>query len=156
MKQEEYLAAIKKQQSLIRKLFANRKRRSEVIDELTKQRYEHLRGKFFKTPKDDDRFKAVDGGTTLYICGIYAESSYINDDLVNVCIMCRHIGKTFRGFNSKDLVAVGIGFYDQSFRFTPEDNIDEILAPLYITQNQAIDELNALYDEWIKNFLKKG
>ena len=37
MKQEEYLAAIKKQQSLIRKLFANRKRRSEVIDEITSE-----------------------------------------------------------------------------------------------------------------------
>ena len=33
MKQEEYLAAIKKQQSLIRKLFANRKRKLELIKE---------------------------------------------------------------------------------------------------------------------------
>ena len=156
MKQEEYLAAIKKQQSLIRKLFANRKRRSEVIDELTKQRYDHLRGKFFKTPKDDDRFKAADGGTTLYICDIYAESNYITSEQVNVNIVCRYIDKTFRGFNIKDRVSIGFNFYDQSFRFTPEDDIDEILAPLYITKNQAIDELNAIYDEFVKNYLKKG
>ena len=155
MKQEEYLAAIKKQQSLIRKLFANRKRRSEVIDELTKQRYDHLRGKFFKTPKDDDRFKAVDGGTTLYICDIYAESNYINSEQVNVNIECRCIVKLYKGYG-KDQILDEITFYNKSFRFALEDDIDEILAPLYITKNQAIDELNAIYDEFVKNYLKKG
>ena len=155
MKQDEYLAAIKKQQSLIRKLFANRKRRSEVIDELTKQRYDHLRGKFFKTPKDDDRFKAVDGGTTLYICDIYAESNYITSEQVNVNIVCRCVVESYKGYG-KDQMLDGITFYNMSFRFSPEDDIDEILAPLYITKNQAIDELNAIYDEFVKNYLKKG
>ena len=155
MKQEEYLAAIKKQQSLIRKLFANRKRRSEVIDELTKQRYDHLRGKFFKTPKDDDRFKAVDGGTTLYICDICAESNYISSEQVNVNIECRCIVKLYKGYG-KDQILNEITFYNKSFRFAPEDDIDEILAPLYITKNQAIDELNAIYDEFVKIYLKKG
>lgn len=155
MKQEEYLAAIKKQQSLIRKLFANRKRRSEVIDELTRERYGHLRGKFFKVPKGDDRFRAVDDGETLYICGVYAESNFVMSDEAYICIVCRYISQNYQLDGDKKIVR-GLETYTQSFRFTPADNLDDILAPLYITQEKAAEEVSAMYDEFIKNFLKKG
>lgn len=48
MKQEDYIAAIERQQSLIRKLFSSRERRSEVIQEVTEERYRHLIGQFFR------------------------------------------------------------------------------------------------------------
>lgn len=155
MKQEEYLAGIKKQQSLIRKLFASRKRRSECIDELTKERYDHLRGKFFKVSKGDDRFRAVDDGETLYICGVYAESNFVSSEQVYVSIVCRYIGKSYQLDGDKKIVR-GLETYTQSFRFNPDDNLDEILAPLYISQEKAAEEVNAMYNEFIKNFLKKG
>lgn len=155
MKQEEYLAGIKKQQSLIRKLFANRKRRSEVIDELTRERYDHLRGKFFKAPKGDDRFMAVDDGETLYICDVYAESNFVMSDEAYVRIVCRYISQNYQLDGDKKIVR-GLETYTQSFRFKPEDNLDDILAPLYITQEKAAEEVNAMYDEFIRNFLKKG
>lgn len=155
MKQEEYLAAVKKQQSLIRKLFANRKRRSECIDELTRERYGHLVGKFFKVPKGDSRFRAVGEYTTLYICGVYAESNFVMSDEAYVCIACRYISQNYQLDGDKKIVR-GFETYSQSFRFNPEDNLDEILAPLYITQEKAAEEVNAMYNEFIKNFLKKG
>ena len=155
MKQEEYLAAIKKQQSLIRKLFANRKRRSECIDELTRERYGHLRGKFFKAPKGDSRFRSVDEDTTLYICGVYAESNFVMSDEAYVCIACRYISQNYQLDGDKKIVR-GLETYAHSFRFNPADNIDEILAPLYISEEKAAKEVSAMYDEFIKNFLKKG
>ena len=155
MKQEEYLAAIKKQQSLIRKLFANRKRRSECIDEITRERYGHLRGKFFKAPKGDSRFRSVDEDTTLYICGVYAESNFVMSDEAYVCIACRYISQNYQLDGDKKIVR-GFETHYQSFRFTPADNLDDILAPLYITEEKAAKEVSAMYDEFIKNFLKKG
>jgi len=155
MKQEEYLAAIKKQQSLIRKFFANRKRRSEVIDELTRERYGHLRGKFFKVPKGDSRFRSVYEDTTLCICGVYAESNFFMSDEAYVCIVCRYISQSYQLDGDKKIVC-GLETYTQSFRFTPADNLDEILAPLYITEESAAKKVSAMYDEFIKNFLKKG
>lgn len=155
MKQEEYLTGIKKQQSLIRKLFTNRKRRSEVIDELTRQRYGHLIGKFFKTPKGDKRFGGVDDDTTLYIYDVCAKSNYIGSDEVNIDIICRHISKSYNIDSNKRFVC-GFEYYTTGFRFAPEDNLDEILAPLFIAQEKAGEEINQMYAEFVKNFLKKG
>ena len=155
MKQEEYLAAIKKQQSLIRKLFANRKRRSEVIDELTRERYAHLRGKFFKTPKGDSRFCSVDEDTTLYICGVYAESNFLMSDKAYVCIVCRYISQSYQLDGDKKIVR-GFETYSQAFRFGIADNLDDILAPLYVTKEKAAEEVKAIYNEFINSFLKKG
>lgn len=150
MKQEEYLAAVKKQQSLIRKLFANRKRRSEVIDELTKERYDHLRGKFFKVPKDDHHFTGAFEGTTFFIYGIEGSDSH-DGSTVGVMLLCRRI---FCMYENNQVTNIGI--HHQSFHYLHTDNLDDILAPLYITQEKAAEEVNKLYDEFIRNFLKKG
>ena len=136
-------------------MFANRKRRSECIDEITRERYGHLRGKFFKAPKGDSRFRSVDEDTTLYICGVYAESDFVMSDEAYVCIACRYISQNYQLDGDKKIVR-GFETHSQSFRFTPADNLDDILAPLYITEEKAAREVSAMYDEFIKNFLKKG
>lgn len=156
MKQEEYLAAIKKQQSLIRKLFANRKRRLEVINELTKERYGHIVGKFFKA--DGENFKHYKG-VTCVIAAVHGDTKADDSDAVVVSLECRYIkrsavypGITINIEESHDNIA----FFTEIFRFSLDDNLDEILAPLYITQEKAAEEVNSLYDEFIRNFLKKG
>lgn len=156
MKQEEYLAAIKKQQSLIRKLFANRKRRSECIDEITRERYGHLRGKFFKA--DGERFKRYKG-VTYYIAAVHGGSKDTVTDEVVISLECRYVmlSALYPGVIMNDVKEHdNIAFFTESFRFTPADNLDEILAPLYITEESAAKEVSAMYDEFIKNFLKKG
>lgn len=156
MKQEEYLAAIKKQQSLIRKIFANRKRRSEVINELTKERYDHLCGKFFKA--DGEHFKRYQG-VTFYIATVYGDTKESDSDAVVVSLDCRYVmqsavypGISFKGDSINDNIA----FFTETFQFTLEDNLDDILAPLFISRDKAAEEMNAIYSEFIKNFLKKG
>lgn len=156
MKQEEYLAAVKKQQSLIRKIFANRKRRSEVINELTKERYDHLCGKFFKA--DGEHFKRYQG-VTFYIATIYGDTKESESDAVVVSLECRYVkqsviypGITIDGIEGHDNIA----FFTETLRFTLDDNLDDILAPLFISRDKAAEEMNAIYSEFIKNFLKKG
>ena len=156
MRQEEYLAAIKKQQSLIRKLFANRKRRSEVIDEITSERYDHLRGKFFKA--DGERFKRYKG-KTYYIAAVHGETCADDSDKVQTCLECRYVMRSalYPGVIMNDIKEHdNIAFFTKTFRFDIADNLDEILAPLYISEEKAAKEVSAMYDEFIKNFLKKG
>ena len=156
MKQEEYLAAIKKQQSLIRKLFANRKRRSEVIDEITRERYGHLRGKFFKA--DFEHFK-LRNGVTYYIAAVHGETSADDSDKVQTCLECRYVMRSalYPGVIMNDSQEYdNIAFFTDTFRFDIADNLDDILAPLYITEESAAKDVSAMYDEFIKNFLKKG
>ena len=156
MKQEEYLAAIKKQQSLIRKLFANRKRRSECIDEITRERYGHLRGKFFKA--DGEHFKRYKG-VTYYIAAVHGDNKDTVTDDVVVSLECRYVMRSapYPGVIMNDIKEHdNIAFFTETFRFDIADNLDDILAPLYITEENAAKEVSAMYDEFIKNFLKKG
>ena len=158
MKQEEYLAAIKKQQSLIRKLFANHKRRSEVIDELTSERYGHIVGKFFKA--DGEHFKAYKG-VTYFIAAVHGDTKANDTEAVVVSLECRYIMRSavYPGFHlDKEGIEDhdNIAFFTEIFRFALEDNLDDILASLYVTHEKAAEETSAMYNEFIKNFLKKG
>jgi hypothetical protein len=156
MKQEEYLAAIKKQQSLIRKLFASRKRRSECIDEITNDRYGHLVGKFFKA--DGEYFKQYKG-VTFYIAKVHGNIKDAATDEVVVCLECRFIMQSavLPGLHIEcDSTNDNIGFYTEMFRFGMADNLDEILAPLYIPEEKAAKEVSEIYNAFIDKFLKKG
>ena len=155
MKQEEYLAAIKKQQSLIRKLFASQKRRSQIINELTKEHYGHLVGKFFKA--DGERFKRYKG-VTFYIAVVHGGTKAGDSDAVVISLECRYLmrsaiypGITFKGGSDHDNIA----FFTQIFNFTLDDDMEGILAPLYISQERFIEDFNAMNEAFIKTFLKK-
>ena len=154
MNQQNYLAAIQKQQSLIRKLFTNRKRRSEVIDELTKERYDHLRGKFFN-PDDHEAFSSAFRENIFYICGVSAESNYINSDRVAVVVHCRYVWQQWTGTNGESRTNA-LGYGEQSFLFKAEDNLDEIFAPLFVQKEKAVEKINGIYKDVMTNYLKKG
>ena len=157
MRQEEYLAAIKKQQSLIRKLFANRRRRSEVIDELTRERYYHLCGKFFKADQEPFyRFK----GITFFIAAVHGETKADHSDEVVINMECRYMKQSavyiYPGIVVENIEGHdNIAFFTETFSFTLEDNLDEILAPLYIQKERAVEDMNAMYDAFMKNFLRE-
>lgn len=155
MKQEEFLASIKKQQSLIRKLFASRKRRSECIDEITNDRYGHLVGKFFKA--DGERFKRYDG-VTFFIAAVNGDTSESGTDEVVVSLECRYVMRSavYPGVYPKIEGHDNIAFFTEKFLFTMDDNLDEILAPLYIPEEKAAKEVSEIYNAFIDKFLKKG
>ena len=154
--QDDFLQGVKKQQALVRKLFASHKRRNECIDELTKQRYGHLVGKFFKA--DGERFKHYKG-VTYYIAAVHGNNKDSATDEVVISLECRFImsSAVHPGFRIEcDETHDNIGFYTEMFRFGLTDNLDEILAPLYIAEEKAAKEVSAVYDKFIDKFLKKG
>lgn len=150
MKQEEYIAAIRKQQGLIRRLLSNRKRRSEVIEEVTEERYKHLQGRFFR-PKGE-QFRGVHDDVDYYIADITTESNYVMSDEVHLCLDCRYVGRACRG---TDMSVVGIEIGHQSFRFEPHDNLDEILADKWVPTEKAVSTIDEYYRQMMNNLLKK-
>ena len=156
MNQGEYLAAIKKQQSLIRKLFASKKRRQECVNEITRERYGHLIGKFFKA--DGERFKHYKG-VTYFIANVHGNTKDDVTDAVIISLECRFImsSDVHPGFHIEcDDTHDNIGFYTEIFRFGIDDNLDNILAPLYIADKKAAKEVSEIYNGFIDKFLKKG
>jgi len=154
--QDDFLQGVKKQQSLVRKLFASHKRRNECIDELTKQRYGHLVGKFFKA--DGERFMYYNG-VTYYIAAVHGNNKDAATDEVVISLECRFImsSAAHPGFHIEcDETHDNIGFYTETFRFDMTDNLDEILAPLYIAEEKAAKEVSEMYNKWVNKFLKVG
>ena len=156
MKQDEYLDAIKKQQSLIRRLFASRKRLPECINETNQERHGHLVGECCKT--GGERFKDYKG-VTYYIAKVHGNTKCDADDEVVISLECRFIMQSavHPGFHIEcDSTHDNIGFYTEMFRFGMADNLDEILAPLYIPEEKAAKEVSEIYNAFIDKFLKKG
>lgn len=58
--QEEFLKGVQKQRSLIRKLLAGERRRTEVLTELARQRYGWMIGKFFNAGSGYERSDETD------------------------------------------------------------------------------------------------
>jgi hypothetical protein len=152
MEQENYIAAIKKQQSLIRRLFSSRNRRSEVIQQLTEERYRHLIGRFFRP--QGERFKNIDCDIDYYICGIATESNYVMSDEVHLILECRFIGHDYCGIPCDYRTLRGICICNRSFRFEPDEDIDAILAPMWVDKVKAIKEIDNAYGVILKNLLK--
>ena len=82
MTQEEYIQAIQKQQSLIRRLFKSRHEISDEIERTTKDYYKDLIGKFFYvSPEDrDTKFKSLSDGY-YFVSGVTASSNYVMEDI---------------------------------------------------------------------------
>lgn len=156
MKQEDFLAAVKKQQSLIRKLIANRKRRAEVLDELTQERYEHLRGRFFKA--DGEPFGGLKG-CTLYIAGIHASVQPVEkgDDSIILTLTCRIIGRNmpFCGITFKTGENGGVDFCTRRASFDCEKDLDAYFAPLFVSKEKAVEEYNEIFGTFMDDFFKK-
>lgn len=150
MKQKEYIAAIKKQKSLIRKLFSSRRRRSKVVQELTDERYKHLTGRFFRP--SGDKFRNIYDDKDYYICSVSTESDYVMSDEVYLSLDCRCVGCTYRG---TDMTVVGIEISNQSFRFSPADDLDELLADKWVDEAKALNAIDEYYRQFISNLLKK-
>ena len=152
MKQEEYIAAIRKQQGLIRRLFSNRKRRSEVIEEVTKERYKHLQGRFFR-PKGEHFINAA-SDVDYYIVGVSTDSLCYEKDTVRVLLDCRYICRTWGSFGDGRGID-GISVLSQSFVVEPHDNLDEILADKWVPTEKAVSTIDEYYRQMMNNLMKK-
>lgn len=124
----------------------------ENSDRLMQERYKHLFGRFFRP--QGERFKNIDCDIDYYICGIATESNYVMSDEVHLSLECRFIGHDYCGIPCDNRTLRGICICNRSFRFEPDEDIDAILAPMWVDKVKAIKEIDDAYSAILKNLLK--
>ena len=151
MKQEEYIQAIHKQQSLIRRLFKSRHEISDEIERTTKEYYKDLIGKFFYvSPEDrDNKFKTLSDGY-YFVFGVSSCSNYVSDDKVEVNLDVKYYGYSGDCFGD----IMGIDVMVRTLRFAPSTDMKSKIEPLIVSREQALKPLQEYYDKMIKYFTK--
>lgn len=140
MNQQEYQAAIKKQQSLIRKLFANRKRRNEVIQEIVDERWKHLVGKFVCLHSGSEEFNCISG---------FKSVADADTDKVEIIVQLK-----FMLPSKQDGKIVGVTVYEDEMpqHFTPDDDIEQRLADRLVSYDRVIKQFNMIGAEIARAF----
>ena len=144
----DFLLAVKKQRTLIRRLLSSRKHRSECIDDLVKHRYNCLVGKFFR-PKGGF-FRSAASDMLYYVCGVSADCDYIGSDRVDIILHCRHVCLTYQGCGG-DRDVISVGFFGQSFNFGVQYNIEEIMSDMWVDDSAALEEMDSYYKDVVIN-----
>ena len=81
-------------------------------------------------------------------------SDYIGSADIEIVLHCRYISVGYQGEIDDDHVNE-IDICHHSFRFRPDENLDEILEPLYIPTEQAIASIDQKYSCLRRRFLSK-
>ena len=139
MNKIDYIAAIKKQQRLIRRLIVSRRKRSGAINGIVQERYAHLIGKYFR--RDD---------TVCRIVKVSCNSNYIFENRVDVYLHYDYIcpSYNFTDAGDEDVCSVEISnlqVREKEYSFT---DIEENL----ISEDEAREYFDKLVGELKQNF----
>ena len=143
--QDEFLKGVQKQRSLIRKLLAGEKRRSEVLTDLARQRYGWMKGKFFETR---DEWRGLNKEMMFCIKDFEANAKNVYNDEVVVRMICTTVNALGE---VKTRTVNKMVCYDETVRFNPEDDIEKELAQLWVGW-EAVDER---MQEWYENMRRR-
>ena len=143
--QDEFLKGVQKQRSLIRKLLAGEKRRSEVLTDLARQRYGWMKGKFFETR---DEWRGLNKEMMFCIKDFEANAKNVYNDEVVVRMICTTVNALGE---VKTRTVNKMVCYDETVRFNPEDDIEKELASLWVGW-EAVDER---MQEWYENMRRR-
>ena len=128
-------------------MFKCRDERSKKIDQIVRERYSGLIGKFFKA---DERMKSAMIGDYYYIVDIYACSNYVMSNQVDIELICRSYGTCRQG---RDAKVIGVEISNHTFRFRPSDDIIALIGPMLVSKEEVMADYNGLVEEMEKNFL---
>ena len=149
MNQEEYVNSIKKQQTLIRRLFKKRSDISQEIEKITKDYFGDIIGKFFYvSPEDRSKFRNLGDGY-YFIYGVLAASNYASDDKVEIHLLLREYGVTTHGLDENDIV--GVDIMEKKLYFDPSDDVKSVFEPLIVSKEEGLKELKTYFDKMINN-----
>ena len=140
MTQQEFLNGVKKQQSLIRKLLASKKRRNEVMTELARERFASLIGKFFDTGNED--WYQTPKHTVCRISDVKALTQNVFDDQVKLHLVCKVI--TPREEQGK---MVNLNCHTETFTFDVTEDLMQTLAGKFVGWQVADEWLHRLYEK---------
>lgn len=151
MNQEEYVKSIKKEQTLIRRLFKKRSDISQEIEKITKDYFEDIIGKFFYvSPENRDRFRNLGDGY-YFIYGVLASSNYASSDKVEINLLLRGYGTTTHGLDENDIV--GIDIMEKKLYFSPEEDVKSIIKPLIVSKEEGLKGLKTCFDKMMNNLM---
>lgn len=151
MNQEEYVKSIKKEQTLIRRLFKKRSDISQEIENITKDYFGDIIGKFFYvSPENRDRFRNLGDGY-YFIYGVLAASNYASSDKVEINLLLRGYGTTTHGLDENDIV--GIDIMEKKLYFSPEENVKSIIKPLIVSKEEGLKRLKTDFDKMMNNLM---
>ena len=151
MNQEEYVNSIKKQQTLIRRLFKKRSDISQEIEKITKDYFGDIIGKFFYvSPENRDRFRNLSDGY-YFIYGVSAASNYAASDKVEIHLLLREYGTTTQGLDENDIV--GVDIMENKLYFSPEEDVKSIIKPLIVSKEEGLKRLNTYFDKMMNNLI---
>ena len=143
--QDEFLKGVQKQRSLMRKLLASEKRRSEVLTDLARQRFGWMKGKFFETREE---WRGLNKEMMFCIKDFKANAKNVFNDEVVVRMICT----TVNALGDIETRTVNrVVCYDETVRFNPEDDIEKELSPLWVGW-EAVDER---MQEWYENMRRR-
>ena len=130
MTHEEFLKAVQRERSLIKRLFKSKAKREKAIKRLIKERFAHLVGKFCKV-----------GGKLYYIVEVYGRAE--GKDVRTIASTLRLIANTRPGSPPLGIFFSVYGLNAEEL-LKAEQNI--------LSKEEASKHLKALVDEIMNNF----
>lgn len=137
MKHQEYIKAIKHEQTLIRRLFSSRRQRAKAMEKITGERYAHLIGKFFTKENDPD--------SVYRINEVFTRANYVESDQVDIMLYCSCLGTTTTG--GEDDKVVGLYIHNDNITLHPSIDIDEYLAERFVDKVKALERFDKLTEQ---------
>lgn len=138
--QDEFLKGVQKQRSLMRKLLASEKRRSEVLTDLALQRFGWMKGKFFETREE---WRGLNKEMMFCIKDFKANAKNVYNDEVVVRMICTTVN-ALGDIETRTIDRMVC--YDGTVRFNPEDDIEKELAPLWVEWEAVDERMQKLYE----------
>lgn len=130
--QDEFLERVKKQQALLRKVFASKKRRFEEIQQAIDERYGYLVGKFV----------CFTDGTEEYYCisKFVIEESVKNG--LNIVMECNVLDLIKENIDSDGIIGVEVGSCSKTYAI--DDSIDLLLSDRFVGPEKALKVFNRI------------
>lgn len=138
--QDDFLSGIRKQQAIIRKMFASKKRRNEMMTDLARKRYGWMIGKFFDT--GNEPWYHVPLHTICCIRDVKAITANVFDDTVKLWLDCKVIVPRIEKNEM-----VNLNCHTETFSFDHTEDLEATLAGKWVGWQVA--------DEWFHNMYEK-
>ena len=138
--QDEFLKGVQKQRSLIRKLLAGERRRTEVLTELARQRYGWMIGKFFNSGSDS--WWRVSQGSICCVKDIKASAKNVFNDEVHLCMEYQVVEPRI-----EHDVTVNLNCHTERYYFDYDEDLEALMADKWVSCEAADDQLFHRYEQ---------
>jgi len=143
--QDEFLKGVQKQRSLIRKLLAGERRRTEVLTELARQRYGWMIGKFFNAGSDS--WWHVSQDSICCINDIKASAKNVFNDEVHL-----HMEYQVVEPRIEHGVMVNLNCHTETYYFNHDEDLEALMAQKWVSWEVADEQLFHRYEQMRQSY----